>query len=159
MRDPNRIDPILNQLREVWKQQPDMRLGQLLVVVARPANPCPDLFHLEDDQLAHRINDYASALDNGKYKLRYVRRRLDESRGDGREWGPSWWHFEIDGRNNVIRQIEVYDNGPAIGYDSKRDEDELGRLSTVPLERVAEDYEPISAGTFNRLWSRCSNRP
>lgn len=158
MRDPKRIDPILNQIREVWKQQPDMRLGQLMVVLARPANPCSELFHLEDDQLAHRINDYASALDDGNYKLRYVKRRWTKSRGDGREWGPSWWHFEIDALNNVVRQIEVYDTGPTIGYDSKHDEDEHGGLSNVPLERVNDEYEPITADTFNHLRSRCSNR-
>ena len=158
MRDPNRIDLILNQLRDAWKQQPDMRLGQLLVVMARPTNPCPELFHLEDDQLAHRLNDYASALANGNHKLRYVKRRWDGSRGDGRDWGSSWWHFEIDALNNVIRQVEIYDNGPTIGYDAKRDEDELGGLSKVPLENVVEEYEPIPMGTFNQLWSQCSNR-
>lgn len=30
MRDPKRIDEIVELLREVWKQSPDQRLGQLL---------------------------------------------------------------------------------------------------------------------------------
>lgn len=30
MRDPNRIDSILQDLGEIWKKYPDMRLGQLI---------------------------------------------------------------------------------------------------------------------------------
>jgi len=30
MRDPNRIDVICNLLKEVWKQYPDKRLGELI---------------------------------------------------------------------------------------------------------------------------------
>ena len=30
MRNPKRIDACLDQLKEAWKQVPDMRLGQLL---------------------------------------------------------------------------------------------------------------------------------
>jgi len=30
MRDPDRIDLVIEELREVWKQNPDMRLTQLI---------------------------------------------------------------------------------------------------------------------------------
>lgn len=30
MRDPNRIDPMIEKLRELWKESPDLRLGQLV---------------------------------------------------------------------------------------------------------------------------------
>ena len=64
MRDPERIDLLLDQIRAVWKQQPDLRLGQLMVVLARPATPCPELFNLEDDQLAHRIAEYKDTIES-----------------------------------------------------------------------------------------------
>ena len=51
MRDPGRIDVILSELRRVWEQQPDLRLGQPVVIAAKPAQPCPEVFHLEDDAL------------------------------------------------------------------------------------------------------------
>ncbi len=159
MRDPSRIDPLLEQIRDIWKQQPDMRLGQLMVVMARPAVPCPDLFHLEDDQLAHRVADYHTAIEDRQFKLRYVKRRWDESRGDKHdEWGSSWWYFELDAINNVLRQIEDYDNGPTNGYDTKRSSDEMGGLSETPLENVSEEYDAITAELFNTLWGNCSNR-
>ena len=48
MRDPNRIDRIIEKLWATWKTQPDMRLGQLLVIVIRPSQPCPQIFGVED---------------------------------------------------------------------------------------------------------------
>ena len=33
MRDVNRIDGILKELAEIWKKQPDTRLGQLLLML------------------------------------------------------------------------------------------------------------------------------
>jgi hypothetical protein len=49
VRDPARIDRIVELLREVWKNHPDMRLGQLLVNAIRPSRPCPQVFGVEDD--------------------------------------------------------------------------------------------------------------
>lgn len=48
MRDPNRIDRMIEMLWELWKAQPDLRLGQLLVNVIRPGEPCPRVFYAED---------------------------------------------------------------------------------------------------------------
>lgn len=55
MRPTTRIDPILVALRELWLRQPDQRLGQLLVNLANPASPCPEVFHLDDDTMLSRI--------------------------------------------------------------------------------------------------------
>ena len=51
MRDPKRIDPILDAIRELWIQTPDLRLLQLLVNVIPRKNPCPEVFYFEDDRL------------------------------------------------------------------------------------------------------------
>lgn len=52
MRDPNRIDPIMEKLTELWKLHPDWRLCQLLSNIAKKVNwKQDDLFHLGDDKL------------------------------------------------------------------------------------------------------------
>ena len=51
MRDPNRITEIIKTLEEVWKSNPDFRLGQLLTVAARPKTPHPRTFNIEDDEI------------------------------------------------------------------------------------------------------------
>lgn len=49
-RDPDRIEPLLALLREVWGQCPDLRLAQLIVnLCPRGTTPCPHVFFTEDD--------------------------------------------------------------------------------------------------------------
>ena len=55
MRDPGRLDEILIDLKQVWEANPDLRLGQLLVNLARPTEPCPELFYLEDSKLHEAV--------------------------------------------------------------------------------------------------------
>ena len=51
MRDPKRIDTMLQVLEHYWKQNPDMRLGQFIGNIARD----PELYYMEDDKLMCRI--------------------------------------------------------------------------------------------------------
>lgn len=58
MRDPARIDLVLAALREAWLESPDLCLGQLLINAARPSDPCPEVFHMEDEELLRRLNSF-----------------------------------------------------------------------------------------------------
>lgn len=54
MRNPDRIEPILNELKTLWLKHPDLRLGQLVCgfgVTSYNADP----FYVEDDQLLVNI--------------------------------------------------------------------------------------------------------
>ncbi|MDJ0895763.1 MAG: hypothetical protein QNJ92_11535 [Alphaproteobacteria bacterium] len=51
MRDPERIDEILDLVRQVWLEDPDLRLGQIIVNAVRPRDPCPEIFAAEDGAL------------------------------------------------------------------------------------------------------------
>lgn len=57
-RDPSRIEPMLDKLREAWQIYPDMRLGQLITVCAGQSNICG----IEDDILLKGIEGYISGL-------------------------------------------------------------------------------------------------
>ena len=54
MRDVNRIDGILQSIGHIWKQHPDLRLGQLLL------NPMSDqmLYYVEDEKLVDVVSSY-----------------------------------------------------------------------------------------------------
>lgn len=54
MRDINRIDRILKELAEIWKEQPDTRLGQLLLNAAQD----PVLYYIEDDELIQKLKEH-----------------------------------------------------------------------------------------------------
>lgn len=62
MRDPARIEPMLMAIKEMWLLQPDLRLGQLLVNVVRPTEPCPDIFYLEDEILLQKLAAYKKQI-------------------------------------------------------------------------------------------------
>ena len=51
-RDPNRIEPMLAKLAELWKKAPDLRLGQFLL------NSVPkeiQLYFIEDEDLLSKL--------------------------------------------------------------------------------------------------------
>lgn len=50
MRDPGRIDPLIELLRAYWKENPDLRMGQLFESV-KALNQGPiDSFYVEDPE-------------------------------------------------------------------------------------------------------------
>ena len=48
MRDKSRIPKILKLIEEVWTENLDFRVGQLIVSSAGPTTPTPEIFHIED---------------------------------------------------------------------------------------------------------------
>lgn len=54
MRNPERIDNILERLKVVWKENPDLRLGQLLLAVIKMDR----LFYIEDETLMQALENY-----------------------------------------------------------------------------------------------------
>lgn len=55
MRDPERIDRILDVLRAYWMANPDLRLAQIVVNAANPRTPAPEVFCLEDAVIEARL--------------------------------------------------------------------------------------------------------
>jgi hypothetical protein len=86
-------------------------------------------------------------------QTRYFKRNWEESRGDNYDsWGTSEWYFEVEPNGNVIRQIEVYKNGPTLRYGDHKLEDDYGGLSdqSIDLEEF-KDYE-IDTEIFLKAW-------
>lgn len=59
MRNPNRIDELLQILGEYWHRNPDLRLGQIVVNLSCGRDP----YHVEDDTLQDRLVKLLSELD------------------------------------------------------------------------------------------------
>jgi len=55
MRDKNRIPKILKHLEEIWNENPDLRLGQLIMIATRPKSTCPEVFSIEDEDILKGI--------------------------------------------------------------------------------------------------------
>jgi uncharacterized protein (DUF433 family) len=67
-------------------------------------------------------------------------------------WGTSTYYFETDDEGNVNRQLEIFQNGKVLKYDTEYIEDKFGGLSQVPLDFEDFDQYRIHAGEFDRLW-------
>ena len=64
MRDPKRIDVILQEISVIWHKYPDMRLGQLIGNVLEG----PSLYYVEDDSLVKALKDiYEGAKEPVKF--------------------------------------------------------------------------------------------
>ncbi len=55
MRDPKRIEPILSLIREIWVEEPDLRLTQL-IMNALGINRDP--YYVEDHNLKKKLEEY-----------------------------------------------------------------------------------------------------
>lgn len=54
MRDISRIDAILEELKIIWKEVPDLRLGQLVLNVLQD----PALYYVEDADLVKYLRNF-----------------------------------------------------------------------------------------------------
>ena len=67
--------------------------------------------------------------------MKYFKRNWNETRGDQYDsWGKSVWLFETDNNGEVLRQIEIYDNGKVLKYDNQNIEDEFGMLADQNID-------------------------
>ena len=56
MRDINRIDDILKRINKIWKQYPDLRLGQLIINLESICDI--PLYYLEDEELINALENF-----------------------------------------------------------------------------------------------------
>lgn len=68
MRDPERIERILGKVSEIWLENPDLRLGQLIVNAFRDGDASAgisgDYFYVEDDELEAGLDKHLAHQDD-----------------------------------------------------------------------------------------------
>ena len=92
--------------------------------------------------------------------MNYYKRYWDETTGDELTnlWGTSTFYFETDSDNNVVRQIQLFENGKSLKYDAEHLDDNFGGLSDQPLD--VEEFEEFKTtqSDFENIWQQ-TNRP
>lgn len=83
----------------------------------------------------------------------YFKRTFEEDRmEDGENWGQCIYYLETDDTGEILRQIEVYDNGMILKYSEEFPEDDFGFLADQPIE-IAEFMQfTITHTTFEKQW-------
>lgn len=57
-RDPQRIDRVVELLREAWHLAPDFRLTQLVMVISDQPQDAGALWHVEDDGMEQKLKAF-----------------------------------------------------------------------------------------------------
>lgn len=64
-RDDYSIDETLGEIAKLWKEQPNLRLGQLIVNAVLPESPCPEIYSVEDNALVKKIRRHIDTVSGG----------------------------------------------------------------------------------------------
>ena len=91
---------------------------------------------------------------------RYFKRYWDETTGDELtdSWGTSTYYFETDADLNIIRQIQVFQNGQVLKYQQPFTEDEFGMLSDQRLDEEVFKEFSINSNEFTSTWNKLERK-
>lgn len=56
-RDVDRIDEILHQIEIYWKENPDLRLSQIICNISQEVGIGKDPYYMEDEILSEKLNE------------------------------------------------------------------------------------------------------
>jgi hypothetical protein len=85
--------------------------------------------------------------------MKYIKTSWNESRGDEYDsWGTSVWFLELDDENYTIRQIETYQNGNRLKYDSFKKTDNFGMLGDQAIVIGEINGTELSHSEFEFQW-------
>ena len=92
--------------------------------------------------------------------MNYYKRFWDETTGDDLtdSWGTSTFYFETDEENNVLRQVQVFQNEKGLKYGDEFSQDEYGFLSDQPLDDEEFKSLRIEKDEFENFW-KMTRRP
>jgi hypothetical protein len=87
--------------------------------------------------------------------MNYYKRHWDETTGEELtdSWGTSTYYFETDQENNVLRQIQVFENGNGLKYWNAFAEDNYGAMSDQPLDSDDFEQHKIGKAEFEKAWT------
>lgn len=81
--------------------------------------------------------------------MKYYKIHWDESRGDDYDsWGTSWWYFEVAVDSEILRQLELYENGNLLYYNQKHLDDKYGGLSKSRFDEFDPGIEIIEINSI-----------
>ena len=88
-------------------------------------------------------------------KTLYYKRHFNEIRTEKSEiWGTCDYYFETNQNGQILRQIEVYENGKKLKYSEEFIEDEYGFLADQPIDLLDFENFIINKSDFEYQWQK-----
>lgn len=86
--------------------------------------------------------------------MNYFKQFWNEDRGDEySHWGTSTWYFETNSADEILKQIEIYENGKVSKYSEDNIEDEYGGLGDQKLTIEECSGIEINKEEFYKHWN------
>jgi hypothetical protein len=86
---------------------------------------------------------------------KYYKRHFNEPRAERSElWGTCDYYFETNSDGDILRQIEVYQNGKKLKYSDQFAKDEFGFLGDQPIDLLEFEKFTISKNDFEHQWQQ-----
>jgi hypothetical protein len=87
--------------------------------------------------------------------MQYYKRHFEEIRIEkSGHWGTCDFYFETDQNGEVLRQVEIYENGKRLKYSEEMIEDEFGFLTDQPIDLLEFEAFTIDKNDFIYQWQR-----
>ena len=84
----------------------------------------------------------------------YYKRHFNESRIEKSEtWGTCIYYFESNQKGEILRQIEIYENGKRLKYSEEFIEDEFGFLADQTIKLLEFEEYAINKNDFEYQWT------
>jgi len=84
----------------------------------------------------------------------YYKRHFDEIRAEKSEtWGACIYYFESNQKGEILRQIEIYENGKILKYSEEFIEDEFGFLADQTIDLLEFEEYAINKNDFEYQWT------
>lgn len=84
------------------------------------------------------------------YKRHFNERRIEKFEN----WGTCAFYFESNQKGEILRQIEVYENGRRLKYSEEIIEDEFGSLSDQKIDLLEFEKFTINKKDFEYQWEQ-----
>ena len=84
----------------------------------------------------------------------YYKRHFDEIRIEKFEtWGTCDYYLESNQKGEILRQIEIYENGRRLKYSEEFIEDEFGFLADQTINLLEFEEYAINKNDFEYQWT------
>ena len=75
VRNPERIEPFLKKLGQIWQYVPDLRFGQVIEVLKEHGGLPADIFNVEDDDIEKVLDMLLEKIETSKREMSEAERK------------------------------------------------------------------------------------
>jgi hypothetical protein len=98
---------------------------------------------------------YCKNVTGNPMTTQYYKRHFDETRTEQSDsWGTCDFYFETNQNGEILRQIEVYENGKTLKYSGQFTKDEFGFLADQPIDLSNFERFSITKNDFEFQWQK-----